>query len=373
MKPIVAMSIFLILSGCGGDGGSSSGASSATRLIAKEIAIDDNNTVMLSFAPQKTHFLFDLLIPQALAASFVNMEPFFAPYYQNIPLEGSTPADIKKEITIFPRISKDSNDDGVDDTGLVYFVDQIGGQNVFYHLVVQRKGGAIADGQQNLVIKIKDSSNADVTTTVGNECYVTIANVGEDSLARGDIILETHDHPDNAGSYISTPAGCRIEISGNFGAVTIAEADPKIVNLKGIKDSVTGTYPQMTAVSFNDEDVVTEEVSIEYNSFPQIGNYRYANWEITSTSGTEIRNSFWMFTCGGGGQATWINTTGGSFTGIISNTYETASFDGYTDIYATTPLKFPWRVGGCSEMLMMISAADTNGVMTQKKVAIISQ
>ena len=129
-------------------------------------------------------------------------------------------------------------------------------------------------------------------------------------------------------------------------------------------------------VSFNGSDVITNEVTIDYSSFPTVGNYRYADWEITeSATHSDIRNSFWMFTCGGGGQSTWVNTLGGNFAaaGITTNTYETAVADNYTEIYATTPLKFPWRVGGCEEMLMMVSATDVNGVMSQKKVAITAQ
>ncbi len=97
-----------------------------------------------------------------------------------------------------------------------------------------------------------------------------------------------------------------------------------------------------------------------------------------------------MFTCGGGGSDKWIyknaatvadTTTATSYsnlsiTDIDTDTYADPIFDAsaaYAGVPVFTPKKYHWQVGSCNEMLMLVSAIDNNGVMSQKKVAILSR
>jgi len=371
MTLICALAMTLMLTGCGSDAGGDAASVGATGLTVKEITIDESSVVTLTSIPRYKPSLMDFIMPQALAALFVDMEPYFAPYYQKILLSGSDATAIKKEIAIFPRIAVDSvGDDGDDENGFVYLVDQIDGSNVFYHFVVQRTGGAVAYGQQGLTIKILDTNDDEETD--GATCYVTIANADTSSLSNGDIILETRDYAGDDGSLISN-LGCKLQIEGSLNGIAFV----KLVALKGIKDNHANEdqYPIMESVSFDGEDVSTNEITIDYTEIEEKSNgYRYGDWAITQPAGLHanytIVQTYWMFTCGGGGQSSWVSSANiATHASVSANSYE-AAYDG---VYATDASKYPWRVGGCEEMLMMVSAVDTNGIMSQKKIAITAQ
>ncbi len=389
------MSLVVIsFSGCSGgssgDSASNTSTSSVSALSAREVAIDSTgNITLVHMSTPKKSFL-DLFISAAYAALFVDIEPYFSSNMASVSIKDEycvsfsggvscnndgtlTETELKEQVTIFPLIGKDTNDDGNEDVSLVTLV-----EDKYYHLVVMRRGGGIPT--QTLTSVSKDAS-----------CPLSITTY----TTGGDIIIKTNNSITGIGgtgtNYIA--AACKLSISGTFEGQSITKTfaltaflDVGVLagvdaNSDGIDDAEDTTlYPDISELTFDNQSVTGNSVSINYQDFTtESDGYRYGEWRIVEGgTGTDIDRTFWLFSHGNGGLQKWLGITApvGYYDTDTYSKCSGACPVGVIDPYGSVagdPLYFPWQVGTSGEMLMLVSSIDSNRVMVQKKVAITAQ
>lgn len=426
MKLFTMLSILLsllILSSCGGGSGGgasggSGGSSQASSFSAKVITIDNNNHVALMTTPKQKFSIFDLIIPKALAALFVDMQPFFAPYYQTFGtpnhmfdcqslnnsyqgvfctsavvsnFSGATATQknnaIRDALTVYPKIAHPNYAGGLNET--VSIANLV--EDKYYHFSVTRFGGGVFTGQNVTIDLVKWNQVGGVYESASNDdCKLSIEN-DLTSQSGGDFIVKTYQvNANDGGNYfdqsfgdVSGNGACYFNIYGTFAGHTLT-GDPAVGTGKKIRigkildmDVGSSQYPAIDTISFNGVSVTSSEMSIDYADLTnkRSDGYTYADWQLSQNVGgavSAIDQTYWQFTCGGGGsEGRWMNTVTGNAwnSNHITNKYME---DYQNDVIADTKL-FHWRVGFCNEMLMMVSAKDANNNLVQKKVAIISK
>lgn len=443
--------IAVTLQGCGGESGEGSAVDAgATALVTKVVVIDDSNYdanfLSMVVQPKSNQSIMDFIIPQALAALFVDMKPDFAPYYSKyyipdskydcqsfVNLTGNmsynsrwcdstslTTASANLDtdsarfalldsLTISPRIATnlsvtDENPSPrIDSVSIANLV-----QDKYYHFTVSRLGGGVFYNPA-VTIELVKTTNATATEfEAASEAHCGLSMVNStESKALGDVVVKTADNlaVNDGGNYYDADLNiggddgigdCYFKIYGSFAGVTIPSGYSKMIRIGKILVNETNNYPAIETVSFNGSSVTESEVAIDYEDFiERLDNsgttYKYGTWDITQAGSgvTAIKESFWQFTCGGGGSegGKWLTqevVPSGSYTEILNNKYHTKAYADYYDVDAdndvdtddgnvTDVKKFYWRVGGCAEMLMMVSVKDANNNLVQKKIAIVAQ
>lgn len=403
MKFILLFTFMLVLTSCGQDSGGEE-SSSGTTLRAKSVVIDNRNYVSMLRAPQSDSSIMSFLIPKAFADGFVTMEPYFVPYYQGFSLASES------EITIIPRIAYDTNTGDADTAERGSLVNLI--EDKYYHFTVARKGGGVFT-DQTVTVALSNYHDGAFDDSGPTNCGLSIASTGSgDSANKGDIIVKTDLVNGNTGTnnmYYSaaidygvnaTEGACYFKVSLTTNSTTYT----KYIGIGKILDlDATGAndYPDIESLSFDGTTLNdSNEITIDYNAIEQITDasgdqYKYGTWSINQSSTnsdngsvTSISRSYWQFTCGGGGsEGKWLEAGAG----FLSNDYYTGIYSDYYDIDGDGTIegtsggvaadddsvadakKFYWRVGGCQEMLMLVSVIDSNKNLVQKKVAIISE